>query len=142
MILHFYIEPPLIYLSLGNNLILNNQMLNLTYGNTYELTCVARNSKPSVELAIQADDLYLNTFSNQIFSITSQSTECDSNSMCTTGLIFNISINDARLLFIKRITCQAFNNTIPYDLNAANSISVTVNAPQGIIYSYSHQLSS
>ena len=121
-------------MSLGNDLILNNQILNFTYGNSYELTCVAKASRPSVSLAIQADDVYLNTFPSQIFSIIGQRSDCDSNSICTTGLVFKITLNDVRLLSIKRVTCQAFNNTIPYDLNAANSINVVVYAPQGNIY--------
>lgn len=117
---------PSIFMSLGTNLIFQNQIVNLTYGYTYEFTCVAKNSRPLVSLLVIADNGYLNAFGNQTFSVAQSYSQCDTKSVCTTGLVFNLSFNDKKLQSIKTITCQALNTTLPYDMNTANSINVNI----------------
>ena len=110
-------------------------MTNLTIGNTYQITCIAENSRPSVTLGLYADYINLLSLGDSTISNLITNSQCDSNQLCTTGLILNLTLNDVRLQTIKTLSCQALNTTFPYNLNASLSLNLNVFAPAGKIMS-------
>ena len=64
--LYFYkiLENPLIFLTIGTSLISQSSITNLTYGNTYQFSCISQNSRPSAALSIYANGINLNSYFN------------------------------------------------------------------------------
>jgi hypothetical protein len=106
-----------------------NSSTNLTYGNTYRLSCLANNSRPSISLSIFADNINLNEFSNSSVQILNSSSQCDPNMTCTTILELNVTFNDQLLYTIGTISCNAFNTTMPYNLNITETFNVHMDIP-------------
>ena len=129
----FIQENPSLFLSIGNNLTNQLSVTNLTYGNTYQIACVALNSRPFVTLSIFANSINLNTFSNTTVSILQSYAQCDSNMVCTSGLSLSLTINDQSLKAINTLTCNALNSTVPYTLNTSIFTNVRVFVPPTVI---------
>ena len=82
------------------------------YGQTYLLTCIAKDSRPSVELNFYDNKrISLETFAGNTVRKT---VNCTSESICTTILCLSLTFNNEQS--INRITCEAKNTTIPFDI--------------------------
>jgi len=130
----FNIENPSLYITVGDNLISLNSITNLIYGNNYQLSCFARNSRPSVSLEIFANGINLNSFSPSTVSVIQSYSQCDSNSFCITGLFLSFTLNDARLLKISYISCLASNKTSPFNIGYSILVPALVYVPTSNFY--------
>jgi hypothetical protein len=89
-----------------------NDVTNLMYGQTYILTCVAKDSRPSVELNFYDNNrISLETFAGNTVRKT---VNCTSELVCTTILSLSLTLNNEQSINI--ITCEAKNTTIPFDI--------------------------
>jgi hypothetical protein len=129
----FNIENPSLYITIGDNLISLNSITNLTYGNNYQLSCFARNSRPSVSLEIFANGINLNSYSASTVSVIQTYSQCESNSICSTGLFLSLTLNDPTMVSIKTITCNALNVTSPFNLNVSLVTNIQITIPDTMI---------
>jgi hypothetical protein len=90
------------------------------------------NSRPAISLSIFADNINLNTFSNSSVQILNSTSQCDSNMICTTILELNVTFNDQYLYSITSISCNAFNTTMPYNLNITEVFNVHIDIPSSV----------
>jgi hypothetical protein len=128
------LDAPELFISIDNTLQNENEFSNLTYGQTYLLTCVAKDSRPAVELnfyAFSNNLMSLEEYGNNTVSNVQRKVDCNSNSICTTILSLSLIINDERLKATKKIICEAKNTTIPFVLSANTTLFVTVTEAKG-----------
>jgi hypothetical protein len=128
-------DIPDLFISIDNTLKTENIISNITYGNTYLLTCIAKDSRPTVKLTffdIVNARKNLEDYGNRTVSSVQRKVDCNSNSLCTTILSLSLTFNDERLKSTNQIICEAINTTNPYDLLVTSNIFVSVNDPTGI----------
>ncbi len=124
---------PDLFVSIDNKLIDENNVSNLTYGNSYILTCIARDSRPSVELNfydIFNNRINLAEYAANTVSNIQKSVNCNLNTLCTSILSLSLTFNDERLKSSSMITCEAKNTTKLFEISTLSSFNVHVIVPQ------------
>jgi hypothetical protein len=99
---------------LGSQLLNENEVLMLNYSMTYTLSCVARNSRPNVNINIIDGTNNMSIEKYPSVSGVFRSNQCDSSSFCTSVMYFTVTLNDTIYLTLKSLICQAENTTEPY----------------------------
>ena len=118
---------PYISVFVNSKEVLNNSTINLEVNQSYTLSCLALNSKPSVYLSIYDQetnsDIELVNFVSILKSLKTQS--CDEKGFCNsslTNLIFLSKDNNRQYI---KLACRAENNTSPFAIST--EIDFTVN---------------
>ncbi len=120
---------PILFLYIGSNPTSQSSITNLTFGNTYRISCIAQNARPVVSLSIYADGINLNSFSNLTVTSTELYNECQNTSICTSALILSLVLNDIKLSELKALTCNALNTSKPFNLNSTIYTNVFISKP-------------
>ncbi len=120
------LETPELFISLNDILIDSNESANLTYGDTYNLLCVAKDSRPSVELKFVYDDNNnLEELGNSVTNV-ERTNDCNEQLICTSSLSLSLTLNEESLKLIKLIKCKANNNSSPFEINQEKNFNINV----------------
>jgi hypothetical protein len=124
-------------MTINDEIIQNNTLVNLTFGNSYFISCIAKDSRPSVNIDInlynENEFLNLKSINNDSSSIIEQKTDCDSNFICTTIIIYKIILDKNEYKIYNRISCNSINNTDPYNLTTITYYDLNIQDPTNII---------
>ncbi len=112
---------------LGLQLLIDNEVLMLNYSMTYTLSCVARNSRPNVNINIIDGTNNMSIEKYPSVSGVFRSNQCDSSLFCTSVMYFTVNLNDTIYLTLKSLICQAENTTEPYALSTSIKYNVSIN---------------